>query len=69
MGSAICGPGTGARVDADKEKALIGWVELGRISRGTAWSVAARRTAGRVLRELGVTVHERTVGKWPGEHG
>ena len=46
MGSAISGPRDRSRVDADKEQALIGWVELGRIWRGTAWSLAARRPAG-----------------------
>ena len=63
-------PGPEPALTRTQEQALIGWVELGPdLARD---GVVRRRRADlrdRVLREFGVTVRERTVGKWLGQHG
>ena len=63
-------PGPEPALTRTQEQALIGWVELGPdLARDgvVRWRRADLRD--RVLREFGVTVHERTVGKWLGQHG
>ena len=63
-------PGPEPALTQTQEQALIGWVELGPdLARDgvVRWRRADLRD--RVLREFGVTVHERTVGKWLGQHG
>ena len=63
-------PGPEPALTQTQEQALIGWVELGPDPARDGvvrWRRADLRD--RVLREFGVTVHERTVGKWLGRHG